>query len=103
MSIPDSLKQANQAIALSYQPEQTGAPRISASGEDELAQAIIELALAHQVPVYENAALTRWLGQPPRPASRYEYAPYLPGSVPHLPATVAAPGIDNNPPAREWR
>ncbi|WP_369856781.1 EscU/YscU/HrcU family type III secretion system export apparatus switch protein [Candidatus Thalassolituus haligoni] len=63
MSIPDSLKQANQAIALSYQPEQTGTPRISASGEDELAQAIIELALAHQVPVYENAALTRWLGQ----------------------------------------
>ena len=29
----------------------------------DLAQAIISLAIAHQVPVYENAELVTWLGQ----------------------------------------
>ncbi len=59
MTIPQSLLQATEAIALSYDGER--APTISARGEDELAQAIIQLALQHEVPVYENASLTRWL------------------------------------------
>lgn len=61
MSIPQSLLDATEAIALSYDGEQ--APTLSAKGEDELAQAIIQLALNHEVPVYENADLVRWLGQ----------------------------------------
>lgn len=61
MSIPQSLLEATEAIALSY--DGVSAPRVSASGEDELAQAIIQLALQHKVPVYENASLTRWLAQ----------------------------------------
>lgn len=61
MSIPQSLLEATEAIALSY--DGVSAPVVSASGEDELAQAIIRLALEHDVPVYENASLTRWLSQ----------------------------------------
>lgn len=61
MTIPDSLLNATQAIALSY--DGVSAPTVSARGEDELAQAIIALALQHEVPVYENASLMRWLAQ----------------------------------------
>lgn len=61
MPIPDSLLNATQAIALSY--DGVSAPTVSARGEDELAQAIIALALQHEVPVYENASLMRWLAQ----------------------------------------
>lgn len=62
MSIPKSLLKADQAVALSYRP--TGpdsAPKVCATGDNELAQAIIQLALANNVPIYENAELTQWL------------------------------------------
>lgn len=61
MSIPDSLFNATEAIALKYDGKH--APTLSAKGEQELAQSIIELALAYEIPIYENAELTRWLGQ----------------------------------------
>lgn len=61
MSIPQSLLEATQAVALNY--DGVNAPTISATGEDELAQAIIKLALEHNVPVYENESLMRWLSQ----------------------------------------
>lgn len=57
--IPESLLNAKQAIALSYDGK--AAPTIAAKGDDELAQAIIELALKAQVPIYENAELSQWL------------------------------------------
>lgn len=61
MSIPESLFNATKAIALKYDGQ--SAPTLSAKGEQELAQSIIELALAYEIPIYENAELTRWLGQ----------------------------------------
>lgn len=61
MSIPDTLLNATSAVALHYDGEK--APTLSAKGQDELAQAIIQLALTHQVPIYENASLVAWLGQ----------------------------------------
>ncbi|GGY33250.1 hypothetical protein GCM10011297_02760 [Bacterioplanes sanyensis] len=61
--IPESLLQATEAVAVTYQPESGQAPYISAQGDDELAQAIIALAMQHEVPIYENASLVRWLGQ----------------------------------------
>lgn len=61
MSIPDTLLNATQAVALHYDGEH--APSVSAKGHDELAQAIIQLALQHQVPIYENASLVTWLAQ----------------------------------------
>lgn len=63
MSIPQSLKQANQAVALKYAAEDMDAPQLVAKGDDELAQAIIELALANAIPIYENASLSHWLSQ----------------------------------------
>jgi flagellar biosynthesis protein len=59
--IPASLLNASKAIALSYDNEQ--APTLSAKGDDELAQAIIQLALQAKVPIYENAELTQWLSK----------------------------------------
>jgi flagellar biosynthesis protein len=44
-----------QAIALTYDGET--APTLSAKGDDELAEAIIAIAQAHDVPIYENAEL----------------------------------------------
>lgn len=61
MTIPEHLLNATAAVALSYDGE--NAPHISASGEDDLAQTIVSLAIANQVPVYENAELVTWLGQ----------------------------------------
>ncbi|MBA35722.1 MAG: flagellar protein FhlB [Oleispira sp.] len=57
--IPEHLLKANQAIALSYDGEK--APTLAAKGDNELAQAIIQLALQAKVPIYENAELTQWL------------------------------------------
>ncbi len=59
--IPESLLNAKQAIALSYDGEQ--APILAAKGDEELAQAIIQLALQAKVPIYENAELSQWLSQ----------------------------------------
>lgn len=59
--LPESLFDASQALALSYDGQ--NAPKVSAKGEDELAQAIIQLALQHEVPIYENATLLQWLSQ----------------------------------------
>ncbi len=59
--IPESLLNASQAIALSYDGEK--APKLAAKGDDELAQAIIQLALQAQVPIYENAELSQWLSK----------------------------------------
>ena len=59
--IPEHLLQADKAIALKYDGSQ--APNLIAKGDDELAQAIIAMAMAHQVPIYENAELTQWLSQ----------------------------------------
>ena len=59
--IPESLLSASQAVALSYDGEK--APTLAAKGDDELAQAIIQLALQAQVPIYENAELSQWLSK----------------------------------------
>ena len=50
-----------QAIALSYDGSQ--APTLSAKGDDELAEQILAIARAHEVPIYENADLVRLLAR----------------------------------------
>lgn len=49
------------AHALSYDGK--NAPKVAAKGSDAVAEQIIAIAKAHEVPVYENAELTRLLGQ----------------------------------------
>lgn len=59
--IPESLLNASQAIALSYDGE--SAPTLAAKGDNELAQAIIQLAIQAKVPIYENVELSQWLSK----------------------------------------
>lgn len=49
------------AVAMTYDPAGTGAPKVVAKGVDHLAQKIRELAKEHDVPVMENPPLARAL------------------------------------------
>lgn len=50
-----------QAIALQYDGQQ--APTLTAKGDDALAEAILQLAREHEVPIYENAELVKLLAR----------------------------------------
>ncbi|MBL4609792.1 MAG: EscU/YscU/HrcU family type III secretion system export apparatus switch protein [Pseudomonadaceae bacterium] len=50
-----------EAIALVYDGDQ--APTLTAKGEGELAEQIIQLAMEYEVPIYENAELARVLAR----------------------------------------
>jgi flagellar biosynthesis protein len=54
-----------QAAALRYRQGKDNAPRVVASGKDELARRIIQEAEQHQVPVYEDPDLARLLSMLP--------------------------------------
>jgi flagellar biosynthetic protein FlhB len=49
------------AVAMTYDPAGTGAPKVVAKGVDHLAQKIRDLAKEHDVPVMENPPLARAL------------------------------------------
>ncbi|AQZ96196.1 EscU/YscU/HrcU family type III secretion system export apparatus switch protein [Halopseudomonas phragmitis] len=50
-----------EAIALLYDGEQ--APTLTAKGEGELAEQIVQLAMDYEVPIYQNADLVRILAR----------------------------------------
>jgi flagellar biosynthesis protein len=50
-----------KAVALSYDEE--SAPTVSATGQAALAQEIIDIAKAHDVPIYENKELVEVLAK----------------------------------------
>jgi flagellar biosynthesis protein len=50
-----------QAIALKY--DEISAPKLTAKGNDDLAEQIIELARSHNIPIYENSELVRILSK----------------------------------------
>ena len=50
-----------QAIALKY--DGSNAPSLTAKGNDALAEEILSIARAHEVPIYENADLVRLLAR----------------------------------------
>ncbi|HDZ55257.1 MAG TPA: flagellar biosynthesis protein FlhB [Pseudomonas xinjiangensis] len=52
-------KQHREAIALVYDGDQ--APTLTAKGEGDLADQIIQLAMEYEVPIYENADLAKML------------------------------------------
>lgn len=54
-------KKPDQVIALKYDGE--NAPKVTAKGDDELAEAILAVARENNVPIYENADLIRLLGR----------------------------------------
>jgi flagellar biosynthesis protein len=51
----------SQAIALKY--DEISAPKLTAKGSDDLADQIIQLAKAHNIPIYENSELVRILSK----------------------------------------
>ena len=52
-------KNKNQAVALVW--EGSGAPVVSAKGEDDFAEKIIALAKEHDIPLHEDAELAKLL------------------------------------------
>src|SRR5699024_6021923 len=50
-----------QAIAMNYDGD--NAPNLSAEGNDELGEEILQIAREHDVPIYENADLVRLLAR----------------------------------------
>ena len=55
------MREILRAIALKYDPVSGGAPRVSASGRDEVAARILELAEEFGVPVREEPDLVEML------------------------------------------
>ena len=52
-----------EAVALRYAPHNDGAPRVTAKGRDHLADKILELARAHNVPIREDRNLLQILSR----------------------------------------
>lgn len=57
------LEDRKQAVALGYDPERDGAPKILASGRGFLAEAILRAARDRGIPIREDAALTSSLAR----------------------------------------
>ncbi|MEH7234788.1 EscU/YscU/HrcU family type III secretion system export apparatus switch protein [Bacillus sp. JJ1562] len=52
-----------KAVALSYNEKNESEPRIVAKGKGTIAQNIIEMAEAHDIPIQEDTALVELLGE----------------------------------------
>ena len=50
-----------KAVALKYDRKKGNAPKVTATGRGEIAEKIIEIAQAHNVPVYEDKNLVEVL------------------------------------------
>ncbi len=57
------MKKAKKAVALRYDPQKDNAPRITAKGQGEIAQKIIEIAKEAGVPVKEEKDLVEVLSR----------------------------------------
>jgi flagellar biosynthesis protein len=53
----------NKAVALKYQPEKDGAPRVMAKGQGKVAEKIIELARKHNIHIHPDPDLIEVLSQ----------------------------------------
>lgn len=58
---PQNNNQVKTAIALEYNPEGDGAPRVIASGRGEIADKILQIAQANQIPIREDPVLAQAL------------------------------------------
>lgn len=52
-----------EAVALRYDPAQSRSPRLTAKGQGDLAERIIELARIHNIPIRQDADLVHLLGK----------------------------------------
>ena len=59
----DEKNKVKTAVALSYDPNEDGAPKVIASGKGALAEKIIEQAKEHKIPVHEDDKLADTLSK----------------------------------------
>lgn len=59
----DKINVRKEAVALSYLPEENGAPKVIAKGKGKIAENILERAKDHDIPIYEDSNLVQLLGQ----------------------------------------
>lgn len=52
-----------EAVALSYDPSSSNAPKVIAKGKGKIAENILEKAKEHDIPVQEDPSLLEILGQ----------------------------------------
>ena len=55
------MEKSPKAVALKYDRKKDNAPRVIAKGRGEIAEKIIEVAKAHNVPLYEDKNLVQIL------------------------------------------
>ncbi len=60
-SRPPEKKNIKTAIALEYNPDEDDAPRVIASGRGEIADKILQIAQANQIPIKEDPVLAQAL------------------------------------------
>lgn len=58
---PPNDNQPRTAIALEYDPKTDGAPKVVASGKGEIADKILQIAEANQIPIREDPILVQAL------------------------------------------
>ena len=63
MAEKDENKKIKTAVALGYDPNEDGAPRVIASGKGALAEKIIEQAKDNNIPVHEDDKLADTLSR----------------------------------------
>ena len=63
--MPDNKQKKNEttAVALAYDPNEDGAPKVIASGKGALAEKIIEQAKDNKIPVHEDDKLAETLSR----------------------------------------
>ncbi len=54
------------AVAISYDPEETGAPKVLAAGLGETAKRILELARREHISIHQNTSLANLLARVPK-------------------------------------
>ena len=52
-----------EAIALTYNPQESNGPIVKAKGKGKIAETILAAAKEHDVPIYEDPNLVQLLGQ----------------------------------------
>jgi len=56
-----NFRKNQKAVALSYDEKKDDAPKVLASGKGAIAEKIIEIAKANNIPIHQNAQLTEIL------------------------------------------
>ena len=59
--MPDTTKEPKEVAALQYNPETDNAPRLVAYGTGAVAQAILQVAKEHDIPLHQDKALVQLL------------------------------------------